>query len=111
MKRYIQATVLPYQTLWDWIKNYQGNPDSNVLIFDQMHYPGEDSVGGVICDTTYWKLTHNQGDQYLTATYIEDMPQEEIDAELQRMARLYDVMSVKYDSKKNEYKIIVEHND
>ena len=103
MKKYIKATVAPYQTLWDWIRDYQGDPDSELNIIDVRGYPDSPNEHTVLCNNeTYYAFTTNLGGK---------RHQEERLKEIEWVGKYYDVMKVKYDPDLDRYYIEVEHND
>ena len=102
MKKYIKATVLPYQTLWDWIRDYQGDPDSELNIIDVRLYPNDEyPEAEIIC--------HNV--TFSRFTLMEFKSHNKRMAELERYGELYDVIKVTYHPDLDRYYIEVEHND
>ena len=102
MKRYIKATVAPYLTLWDWIRDYQGDPDSEIKITDIRRYPDDDPEenGDLNYPCSFYSFTHP-----IHMSYERRMN------ELSRVGKWYDVMKVTYDPDLDRYYIEVEHND
>jgi hypothetical protein len=101
MKKYIKATVLPYQTLWDWIRDYQGDPDSELNIIDVRLYPNDLEPQYLCPNVPYCQFIKD-------ASFMEKGERMQ---ELERIGQYYDVMKVTYNPDLDRYYIEVEHND
>ena len=101
MKRYIKSTVVAYQTLWDWIKDYQGDPNSELNIVDvRSSLDGE--AQQLICNNqTFRSFTKDSSFMQKGQRFRE----------LESAGKHYDVMKVAYNPDLDRYYIEVEYND